>query len=52
MPIPFVGSSVSQLIGAGASGADGVTYEQNPESPPCPPRLRTRGSGDTGHDHC
>jgi len=29
VPIPFVGSSVSQLIGAGASGADGVTYTQN-----------------------
>jgi Ca2+-binding RTX toxin-like protein len=29
VPIPFVGSSVGQLIGAGASGADGVTYTQN-----------------------
>jgi Ca2+-binding RTX toxin-like protein len=28
VPIPFVGSSVSQLIGAGASGADGVKYAQ------------------------
>ncbi len=28
VPIPFVGSSVGQLIGAGASGADGVTYTQ------------------------
>ena len=27
-PIPFVGSSVGQLIGAGASGAEGVTYTQ------------------------
>ena len=32
-PIPFVGSSVSQLIGAGASGAEGVTYTQEPGSP-------------------
>ena len=28
VPIPFVGSSVSQLIGAGASGAEGVKYAQ------------------------
>ncbi|MEO5651321.1 MAG: hypothetical protein ABIN79_03740, partial [Marmoricola sp.] len=28
-PIPFVGSSVGQLIGAGASGAAGVTYAQH-----------------------
>ena len=27
-PIPFVGSSVGQLLGAGASGAAGVTYAQ------------------------
>jgi Ca2+-binding RTX toxin-like protein len=33
VPIPFVGSSVSQLIGAGASGADGVTYTQNAAVP-------------------
>ncbi|MCW2753904.1 MAG: hypothetical protein JWQ32_1315 [Marmoricola sp.] len=33
VPIPFVGSSVSQLIGAGASGADGVSYAQNPAVP-------------------
>jgi Ca2+-binding RTX toxin-like protein len=33
VPIPFVGSSVSQLIGAGASGADGVTYTQNDAVP-------------------
>ena len=31
-PIPFVGSSVSQLIGAGASGAEGVEYAQEPGS--------------------
>ena len=30
VPIPFVGSSVSQLIGAGASGAEGVKYAQAP----------------------
>ncbi|GAB3658904.1 hypothetical protein GCM10027596_15790 [Nocardioides korecus] len=29
-PIPLVGASVGQLIGAGASGAGGVTYEQLP----------------------
>ena len=28
VPIPFVGSSISQLIGAGASGAEGVKYAQ------------------------
>ena len=28
VPIPFVGSSVGQLIGAGASGAEGTTYTQ------------------------
>lgn len=28
-PIPFVGASVAQLLGAGASGADGVTYDQH-----------------------
>ncbi|MBB6625724.1 hypothetical protein H5V45_00190 [Nocardioides sp. KIGAM211] len=28
-PIPFVGSSISQLVGAGASGAGGVTYAQH-----------------------
>ena len=28
VPIPFVGSSISQLIGAGASGGEGVTYAQ------------------------
>lgn len=33
VPIPFVGSSVSQLIGAGASGADGVSYTQNAAVP-------------------
>ncbi len=27
-PIPLVGSSVSQILGAGASGAEGVTYTQ------------------------
>ncbi|MCX6399964.1 MAG: hypothetical protein NTX33_08555 [Propionibacteriales bacterium] len=29
VPIPFVGSSVGQLIGAGASGAAGVDYSQH-----------------------
>jgi Ca2+-binding RTX toxin-like protein len=29
VPIPFVGSSVGQLIGAGASGGEGTTYTQN-----------------------
>ncbi|MBO9522222.1 MAG: hypothetical protein J7518_11850 [Nocardioidaceae bacterium] len=33
VPIPLVGASVSQLIGAGASGADGVTYTQNAGPP-------------------
>lgn len=33
VPIPFLGSSVSQLIGAGASGADGVSYTQNAAVP-------------------
>ena len=33
MPIPFVGSSVSQLIGAGASGGEGVTYTQQAGGP-------------------
>ena len=32
-PIPFIGSSVGQLIGAGASGAGGVKYEQKAGSP-------------------
>jgi Ca2+-binding RTX toxin-like protein len=33
VPIPFVGSSVGQLIGAGASGAEGATYTQNAAVP-------------------
>ena len=45
VPIPFVGSSVSQLIGAGASGAEGVTYAQvdgtRPSRPPTAPRRWT-----------
>ncbi|WP_182376589.1 calcium-binding protein [Nocardioides sp. WS12] len=32
VPIPFVGSSVGQLIGAGASGAAGVDYSQHAAS--------------------
>jgi Ca2+-binding RTX toxin-like protein len=32
-PIPLAGSSVGQLIGAGASGADGVLYEQTAGTP-------------------
>src|SRR6478609_1995584 len=36
VPIPFVGSSVSQLIGAGASGAEGVTYAQVAGTPAVP----------------
>ena len=32
-PIPVVGSSVGQLLGAGASGGDGVTYTQDPGVP-------------------
>lgn len=32
-PIPLVGSSIGQLIGAGASGADGVEYAQDPGVP-------------------
>lgn len=32
VPIPFVGSSIGQLIGAGASGADGVDYSQHDAS--------------------
>ena len=32
-PIPFVGSSVGQLIGAGASGAEGVVYTQDAGTP-------------------
>ena len=35
-PIPFVGSSVGQLIGAGASGGAGVTYSQVAGSPAVP----------------
>ncbi len=33
VPIPFVGSSVSQLVGAGASGAEGATYAQHAAVP-------------------
>lgn len=36
VPIPFVGSSVGQLIGAGASGAGGVTYSQKPATADVP----------------
>lgn len=36
VPIPFVGSSVGQLIGAGASGAGGVTYVQTPATSEMP----------------
>ena len=41
VPIPFVGSSVGQLIGAGASGGDGVTYTQQAGSPGVPATAST-----------
>ena len=51
VPIPLVGSSVGQLIGAGASGGGGVTYAQHAAAGDVPATTSlTDASADFGPD--